>query len=229
MVSNKITGRAKKYNGTAIDYVSIFKWSDGKCIAQVIPDSSGIWEYVYPRNENIGITYVANGCEPITHGAYEITVNSSAHKWWRISNIVNRFNSKPNYSFSIARIIFVNSNGAATSNPSRAFAASAYNNLADYRADKAFDGNANTFANSDIDKNGVLNWFIGYQFDEPVVVEEIRLQARPDLAITHGQEWQTADIEVSDNGVDWVKYGSINPQTAALNNSLITTTVLIDG
>ncbi|WP_420229030.1 LamG-like jellyroll fold domain-containing protein [Psychrobacter sp. ER1] len=71
MADNKITGRAKKYDGTPIDYVSIFNWTDGKCIAQVLPNAAGEWEYQYSTGLNVGLTYVANGCEPITHGAYQ--------------------------------------------------------------------------------------------------------------------------------------------------------------
>lgn len=71
MADNIITGRAKKHDGTAIDYVSIFNWSDGKCIAQVTPDASGVWSYGYDRALSVGVTYIANGCEPITHGPYD--------------------------------------------------------------------------------------------------------------------------------------------------------------
>lgn len=71
MAENTIEGRAKKHDGTAIDYVSIFNWSDGKCIAQVTPNASGSWSYKYFNNLKIGITYIADGCEPITHGAYD--------------------------------------------------------------------------------------------------------------------------------------------------------------
>ncbi len=68
-----INGVAKKHDGTAIDYVSIFNWSDGKCIAQIKPDSLGKWEYAYTGNPgDVGITYVADGCKPITYGAYNI-------------------------------------------------------------------------------------------------------------------------------------------------------------
>lgn len=79
MADNTITGRAKKFDGTAIDYVSIFNWSDGTCIAQVIPDAAGNWQYIYNTNIRVGLTYVADGCEPITHGAYDFvkTVTNS--------------------------------------------------------------------------------------------------------------------------------------------------------
>lgn len=65
-----LRGKAKKYDGSPIDYVSIFNWPTGECIAQVQPDEMGNWKYDYYTDLNIGITYVADGCEPITHGAY---------------------------------------------------------------------------------------------------------------------------------------------------------------
>lgn len=67
----KITGRAKKFDGGAIDYVSIFNWIDGKCIAQITPKSSGNWSYTHDIDLKAGVTYIADGCEPITHGAYD--------------------------------------------------------------------------------------------------------------------------------------------------------------
>ena len=71
MANNKIEGIAKRYDGAPVDYVSIFNWVDGQCIAQVIPDALGSWSYKYNQNLRIGITYVADGCEPIAHGAYD--------------------------------------------------------------------------------------------------------------------------------------------------------------
>lgn len=65
-----LRGKAKKYDGSPIDYVSIFNWPTGECIAQVQPDEMGNWKYDYYTDLNIGITYVADGCQPITHGAY---------------------------------------------------------------------------------------------------------------------------------------------------------------
>ena len=70
MADNEIQGRAKKFDGAAIDYVSIFNWDNGTCIAQTYPDASGNWKYQYNTNLEVGITYVADGCEPITHGPY---------------------------------------------------------------------------------------------------------------------------------------------------------------
>lgn len=78
MADNTITGRAKKHDGTAIDYVSIFNWTDGKCIAQVVPDATGSWQYKYSQALKVGLTYIADGCEPITHGAYDFAYQAPA-------------------------------------------------------------------------------------------------------------------------------------------------------
>lgn len=70
-----INGRAKRYDGTAIDYVSIFQWKTGKCLAQIKPDSAGNWSFDYDTNLIVGVTYIADGCEPLTHGSYEFVLN----------------------------------------------------------------------------------------------------------------------------------------------------------
>ena len=66
-----IEGKAKKYDGTAIDYVLLFDWASGGYVGKSVPDASGNWQYEYVKDLNVGITYVADGCEPITHGAYQ--------------------------------------------------------------------------------------------------------------------------------------------------------------
>ena len=70
-----INGKAKRFDGTAIDYASVFYWKTGKCIAQIKPDGAGNWSFDYHANMIVGITYVADGCEPITHGPYEFVLN----------------------------------------------------------------------------------------------------------------------------------------------------------
>ena len=71
-----ITGRAKRYDGTAIDYVLLFQWKTGQCLGKSIPDSAGNWSFEYDTNLIVGITYVADSCEPITHGPYEFVLNT---------------------------------------------------------------------------------------------------------------------------------------------------------
>lgn len=69
-----INGRAKRFDGLPVDYVLIFKWRDGRCLAKCVPDSAGNWSFNYEQNIIVGITYVANGCEPMAHGPYEFVV-----------------------------------------------------------------------------------------------------------------------------------------------------------
>lgn len=66
-----IEGKAKRYDGTAIDYVLLFDWASGGYVGKSVPDAAGNWRYEYVNDLNVGITYVADGCEPITHGAYQ--------------------------------------------------------------------------------------------------------------------------------------------------------------
>lgn len=81
-----LVGRAKKFDGTAIDYVSIFTWTNGKCIGQATPDASGNWYYYHHADTQVGITYVADGCEPITHGAYTVERNNDLNPVWFVIN-----------------------------------------------------------------------------------------------------------------------------------------------
>lgn len=67
---SKIQGKAKRYDGTAVDYVLLFDWVTGNCIGKSVPDAAGNWTYNHATNLNCGITYVADGCAPITHGSY---------------------------------------------------------------------------------------------------------------------------------------------------------------
>lgn len=229
MASNEITGRAKKFDGTPIDYVSIFNWHDGKCIAQVKPDHIGNWRYIYTKNLKIGVTYVADGCEPITHGAYEFTYPNISKKWWRVKNIKHRIDKPESNLRSVAVLNFLNTEGVKCDQPSRGFSNSSY--TAAYTADKAFDGNNSTWANSAVSTSQVtsgIGWHIGYQFNTPVTVTAVQIQVPGSLTESSGQEWQTADVEYSNDGVTWVKYGVIEPRVANMDLSLITTFIIID-
>ncbi|WP_201570850.1 hypothetical protein [Psychrobacter nivimaris] len=71
----KITGRAKRFDSLPVDYVLLFAWKTGKCLGKSIPDAAGNWSFDYDTNLMVGVTYVSDGCEPITHGAYELVLN----------------------------------------------------------------------------------------------------------------------------------------------------------
>ncbi len=156
-------------------------------------------------------------------------VAAFAHKWWRITKIVNRTDSSvtgSDVARSVAEIVFVNKQGIASNVGSKAFANSQLNPT--YSPSNAFDGNVNTFANNDYYDTASLGlkWGIGYQFDTLVEVTEIKVQMRQDMGANDGQEWQAADIEYSDNGTTWFRFGSISPAIATMNKALITTQII---
>lgn len=72
----KIKGVAKRFSGEPVDYVLLFDWLSGKCLGKSVPDALGNWSFSYYSYVNCGITYVADGCQPITHGAYDYPYNT---------------------------------------------------------------------------------------------------------------------------------------------------------
>lgn len=67
-----VKGKAKRFNGTPIDYVLLFDWVTGARLGKSVPDNLGNWRFYFQSNLKCGITYVADGCEPISHGAYDL-------------------------------------------------------------------------------------------------------------------------------------------------------------
>lgn len=209
MSDNNMRGRAKKYDGTAIDYVSIFNWTDGKCITQVKPDAAGAWSYRYTEDERVGITYVADGCEPITHGAYDFIYMPILKKYWRIINVI-----APQYGgITATELRFLNKQGVGSNNPSKI---SHLNQYESFSAANLVDGQPSTFSHSkdfNAAQDQYLYWIM-YEFDTPVEVDAIRLSMRSDTPL---QWWISADIEYSDDGIEWTKLGSIYPKFAELS------------
>ncbi len=220
---SKIEGRAKKYDGTAIDYVSLFRWADGKCIAQVTPDATGAWEYEYFTDLNVGITYVADGCEPITHGPYDFISQAMGYRWWRIKNITVRNSSRDDRS--VAELRFIKDTQVISNDATKMFSSSSFDSIRAVSA--ALDNDPNTYTkNSPTSASGALLYYIGYVFDEPTLVTHISMQMRQDMTAVWGFEWQTADIEVSSDGVTWTKYGTIEPRIAQMDLSVVTTPII---
>lgn len=226
MTNNTITGRAKKFDGTAIDYVSIFNWADGKCIAQVIPDDMGNWTFSYYQTLIIGITYVADGCEPITHGAYEFIHQNLGHKWWRVSNIKISAGAPANWKRgSVAELRFNTVSGILSNIPAKGM--SAHQSASSNAASAAFDGNPSTFAySSSAIGNTLENWWIGYEFEKEEIVTSVSIQNPDWTSGTQKQAWQTADIDVSSDGITWVKYGTIAPMMVDADKSVVTTPII---
>lgn len=85
---SKINGKAKKYDGTPIDYVQIFNWITGNSIGVSKPDNAGNWSYDLYGKLGVGLAYVANGCEPIAHGPYYFDFPFDEH-WSKVSLLLH--------------------------------------------------------------------------------------------------------------------------------------------
>lgn len=65
-------GNATVQGGGPVDLVRVFRWPNGELLRTATPDSSGDWAVLFPTEASIevGVTYIAAGCQPITHGPY---------------------------------------------------------------------------------------------------------------------------------------------------------------
>lgn len=148
----------------------------------------------------------------------------AAHRWWRLTNIVSRLDDECVF---IPELDFINSEGVNNDDTSLAIAKAYVSEQ--YSAKNAFDNNRNSFCYCLFDGSspGVdPSWWIGYVFPTPVTVTSIGLQMYQSMQSNDGYEWQTADVEYSDDGNTWHKYGVIEPKIAAMDLSYITTPVL---
>jgi hypothetical protein len=68
-----ITGNATTAEGNPVDFVRVFIWPNGALEADITPDPDGNWSFSAQKTDNYGITYIAEGCQPVTHGPYFLT------------------------------------------------------------------------------------------------------------------------------------------------------------
>lgn len=64
-----ISGNATSAAGQPVGAVNVFIWPRGPIVDTATPDSNGDWAAFAPT-VNYGVTYIAEGCQPITHGPY---------------------------------------------------------------------------------------------------------------------------------------------------------------
>lgn len=140
------------------------------------------------------------------------------YRYWRISNITTRSRDY----FTVATVSFNNSEQVPCNKPEYGFSSSTYtaSTAGDRDAKNAFDGNLSTIAAGNISQDP--QWFIGYKFETAVNVTSISLQMRQDMQVGFGQEWQTATVEYSDNGTNWMFYGYIAPNIGEMDLTLKT-------
>jgi len=70
--SNVIGNTAKTILGAQADFVIIFNWYSGDKFKIITPNINGEWNTVIVPGV-YGITYIADGYQPITHGPYTVT------------------------------------------------------------------------------------------------------------------------------------------------------------
>lgn len=73
----QITGNATVASGGPIDAVRVFEWPTGALAAIATPDESGNWTATIETTGDYGVTYIAEGHQPITHGPYFIETGSA--------------------------------------------------------------------------------------------------------------------------------------------------------
>lgn len=142
-----------------------------------------------------------------------------SYKWWRIINIVQRRGDM--YSKSVTELQFIDANNVnLATDPSKAFSASSWSSS--YLPSNAFDGNTSSYAYTaeGITFQESIDWYIGYEFDEPVKIKYIAVLPWQSMRANYGQEWQSARIQVSNNGSDWKFYGFILPFVKQMDLSL---------
>ncbi|MFB2705435.1 LamG domain-containing protein [Marinobacter shengliensis] len=65
-----MSGNVTTATGVAADLVRIFYWPDRAVVSTTEPDPNGDWSFIAPHDGEYGVTYIADGCQPITHGPY---------------------------------------------------------------------------------------------------------------------------------------------------------------
>jgi hypothetical protein len=74
----QIAGNATVASGGPIDAVRVFEWPTGALAAIATPDESGDWTATIETTGDYGVTYIAEGHQPITHGPYFIETGSAS-------------------------------------------------------------------------------------------------------------------------------------------------------
>ena len=158
----------------------------------------------------------------------------SGHRWWRVSNIKIRDGATSLHG-SCAELRFNTMSGIESNIPSNGLSAHYPSDRPDLNAYAAFDNDPTTFTYSNwSDENnkqntGYWNWWIGYKFDTPQLLKNISVQMVQWMGANTGQEWQTAQIDYSDDGVNWIKYGIIDPKITKQDISLKTIEIIRQG
>lgn len=96
------SGNATTAEGNPVDFVRIFQWPTGGLETVATPDETGYWEVFIFWDGDYGITYIADGCQPVTHGPYSIVDDFNPTKLFGDGVPGSWYEAKPEYLFQDA-------------------------------------------------------------------------------------------------------------------------------
>lgn len=133
------------------------------------------------------------------------------YRYWRVSNIVYRNILPPDKDDGSTSTVLFSNTDYIDSTPSNGTPISEsypydFNNG---KAISAFDKDSASYAISEYASRGKgrVGWWIGFEFKKAVVCNAVILGQSP----KQGHTWKSADVDVSEDGVVWRKYGEIHP------------------
>ncbi len=134
----------------------------------------------------------------------------TAYRYWRVSNIVDRAYQDSQTFSTIALIKFISPSGAlATPDENKVLSNIVSPAGSAYKASYAFNNDLYKVASNETSygENRSEEWYLGYDFTEPVEVTRVGIQARPSYNASTLDEWQRVIIEGSTDGSTWVIQG----------------------
>src|SRR5690554_4623014 len=96
------SGNATTAEGNPVDLVRIFQWPAGGLETVVTPDETGDWEVFLFWDGDYGVTYIADGCQPVTHGPYSVVDDFSPTKLFGDGVLGYWYEAKPEYLYQDA-------------------------------------------------------------------------------------------------------------------------------
>lgn len=69
------SGTALTADGAAADYVALWEWPSGTTRTLTTPASDGTWSITTSTLGDYGLTYIADGYKPATHGPYSVSAS----------------------------------------------------------------------------------------------------------------------------------------------------------
>ena len=136
------------------------------------------------------------------------------YRWWRLNDIKE---TAPSGWMAVAEIIFYDENkNNLITDSNKAISKNSYSPTEG--AFRAFDGDPDSICSA---KGSEYAWWIGYVFDTPKDVRYVGIINRRNLPVNLKREWQSAILEASEDGIEWVFIGSILPASPPEYKELI--------